>query len=189
MLLPNLQKTQNNDCALDVQLVGKQHPSDDGVLCVLRDISFSVERGEILAVVGKSGVGKSTLLNIVSGIEEPSSGQVTRRGVVGYMPQKDLLLPWRTVLQNVLLPVEIKNEPVDQSIDVAKKLLHEVGMLSFQHAYPSELSGGMRQKTSFVRGMLQKADILLFDEAFSAVDFSARLQLTKKVRSVMRQEP
>lgn len=150
---------------------------------MLENISFEVEAGKILAIVGKSGIGKSTLLNIVSGLEKPTDGEVSVEGSVGYVPQKDLLLPWRTVIGNIVLPAEIRRGDLKTAVIRARDLLVKNGLAQFEKAYPSEISGGMRQKVSLIRAMLADSDIVLFDEPFSAIDFDARLQLVKEIRS------
>ncbi len=151
-------------------------------LLVIDNLSISLKKGEIVSVVGKSGSGKTTLLNIISATEQPTEGEVIVRGTLGYAAQKDLLLPWRTVLENVLLPVEISRSLSKEKIQAAHELLTEVGLGSFIHAYPGEISGGMKQKAALVRTFIQNPDIFLFDEAFSAIDFDSRLKISRDVR-------
>jgi NitT/TauT family transport system ATP-binding protein len=153
------------------------------LLPVLQDISFKASAGTIISILGKSGIGKTTLLNIVSQLELPNSGRVDATGVVGYVPQRDLLLPWRTVLRNVLLPIEIKRTVGKNDITEAENLLRHAGLEKFKDAFPSEISGGMRQRVSLIRTFMQNPDIVLFDEPFAAIDFDARLKLGREVRS------
>ena len=174
---------QSSTASIKTESLSKQFPSDGGVLPVLEDITFDVQQGEILAIVGKSGSGKSTLLNIISNLEEPTSGKVNVQGSVGYVPQKDLLLPWRTVIENVLLPTEICKGDLYSSVKRARNLLAKNDLAQFEKSYPTEISGGMRQKVSLIRTLIQDSDIVLFDEPFSAIDFDARLQLVKEVRN------
>ena len=150
---------------------------------MLRDISLTAKEGTIISILGKSGIGKTTLLNIISKLELPDSGCVEAAGVVGYVPQRDLLLPWRNILKNVLLPVEIKKRIQEKDIAEAENLLGRAGLLEFKNSFPSEISGGMRQRVSLIRTFMQNPDIILFDEPFSAIDFDTRLKLGREVRS------
>lgn len=150
---------------------------------MLQDISFAASEGSIISIFGKSGIGKTTLLNIVSKLELPNSGHVETAGVIGYVPQRDLLLPWRSIIRNVLLPIEIKRGIQERDIAEAENLLRQAGLLEFKNAFPSEISGGMRQRASLVRMFMQNPDIILFDEPFAAIDFDTRLKLGKEVRS------
>ncbi len=168
-----------------VDSISKDFLSNGYHLKVLEDISLSVEPSEVVAIVGQSGTGKTTLLNIISGLEKPSSGYVYTDGSIGYIPQKDMLLPWRTVIENLLLPIEIKNGDIRQSALKAKKLLDKNNLGRFSRSYPSEISGGMKQKISLIRTLLLDPDIILFDEPFSAIDFNARLQLIKEMRTYL----
>jgi len=174
---------QNNQSSIKIENVYKQFSSNKTELLVLKNISLNVEAGQILAIIGKSGSGKTTLLNIISGLEESTAGKVIIQGKIGYVPQKDLLLPWRTLIENILLPAEIQKLDLKSLVIKARKLLQRNGLTQFEKTYPSEISGGMRQKVSLIRALLQDSNIILFDEPFSAVDFDARLQLVKEVRS------
>jgi len=176
-------KKQNSIASIAAENISKQFSTNGGALPVLEKISLEVKAGQILAVVGKSGAGKSTLLNIISGLEKPTGGKVSVVGSVGYVPQKDLLLPWRTVLGNILLPAEICKSDLKKAVVNARSLLVKNGLADFEKSYPTEISGGMKQKVSLIRTLLQDSDIVLFDEPFSAIDFDARLQLVKEIRS------
>jgi len=176
-------KKQNSVASITAEKVSKQFPANGGTLPVLENISLEVKAGQILAVVGKSGAGKSTLLNIISGLEKPTDGRVSVVGSIGYVPQKDLLLPWRTVLGNILLPAEICKADLKTAVVNARSLLVKNELSDFEKSYPTEISGGMKQKVSLIRTLLQDSDIVLFDEPFSAIDFDARLQLVKEIRS------
>ena len=153
---------------------------------ILSDISFKVSAGEILCVVGKSGCGKSTLLHLISGQEQLCDGSIAVLGTVGSVPQKDVLLPWRTVLENVLLPLELKGSLSEAAFQQAYVCLADVGLCDSQQLYPEQLSGGMRQRLALARAMLHDADILLLDEPFSSIDFDARLNYGKSIRTWIR---
>ncbi len=168
---------------LEAYSIFKSFSSGGKTLAVLDDINLNIQAGKIISVVGKSGVGKTTLLNIVSGLERPSSGTVSVRGVLGYNTQKDLLLPWRNISENILLPLEIKKTFTQSNVSQAGRFLREIGLEKFASAYPHEISGGMAQKVSLVRTFVQNPDVILFDEPFSAIDFDSRLLLVKSVRS------
>lgn len=150
---------------------------------MLENISFTATEGSIVSILGKSGIGKTTLLNIVSRLELPNSGRVDVSGVIGYVPQRDLLLPWRTILRNVLLPIEIKRKVENEDIVEAENLLRQAGLEKFKNSFPSEISGGMRQRVSLIRTFMQNPDTILFDEPFAAIDFDTRLKLGREVRS------
>ena len=131
-----------------------------------RDISFTLRQGEILAIVGPSGCGKSTLFNVIAGLLRPTSGSVSvdgtlvdgARGHIGYMLQKDLLLPWRSVLDNVTLGLEVRGTPPGEARDRAMALIRRYGLAGFESARPRALSGGMRQRVAFMRTLALDPD-------------------------------
>jgi NitT/TauT family transport system ATP-binding protein len=172
---------------LSVKNVSKTFSKAGKSLDVLSDITFSVEPGRVVAILGKSGSGKTTLLNIIAKLEAPSSGFVDFEGGVSYTPQKDLLLPWRNVMGNILLPFEIKNSLTDADRNKIDALLQELDVSDFKQAYPQELSGGMRQKVSLIRALAEDKPLYIFDESFSAVDFDSRLKLIRKIRNYLVQ--
>lgn len=145
---------------------------------VLKDLSFSIRKGEFVSIVGPSGSGKSTMFRLISGLEQPNEGSIfidgkkvnDRLGHVGYMSQRDELLPWLTVIENAALPFTLKGKSIK---DVQERLianLETFGLQGFEHCYPNELSGGMRQRVSFLRALLSGSNLLLLDEPFSALD-------------------
>lgn len=143
---------------------------------ILKGVSLRVEPGEILALIGTSGSGKTTLFRLITGLIQPDQGQIIASSELTYMQQEDLLLPWRTVLQNVLLPFELggaKQLPLMQ----AHQLLNLVGLEGYAEAYPQELSGGMRQRVSLARALLQDRPMVLLDEPFGSLDVLIREQL------------
>ena len=151
-----------------------------------RDVSLTVRRGEILSLLGENGSGKTTLMNMIAGIYYPDSGEILvdgksidgRRGYCGYMPQRDLLFPWRTVNENLRLPMEIRGGISRAEMDkrVAETLEH-VGLAGWGDKRPEELSGGMRQRAAFARTLLTGSELLLLDEPFSALDFLTRITM------------
>lgn len=161
----------------------------------LRNISFELHRGEILALVGPSGCGKSTLFNIIAGLLTPSEGEVQVQrvrvegatGHVGYMLQKDLLLPWRSVLENVVLGLEVRGMNAAVSKTTALQLIESYGLKGFEHAKPATLSGGMRQRVAFMRTLAFDPEVILLDEPFSALDFQTRLLLQGEVLRIIRE--
>ena len=152
---------------------------------VLDDIQLTVGEGEFVSIIGPSGCGKSTLLNIVAGLDSTDSGTVTvggdqgvsALGRVGYMQQKDLLLPWRTVLDNAILGLELHGVPRRQARTRALELTEFFGLKGFENQYPYALSGGMKQRAAFLRTMLMDQEIVLLDEPFGALDALTRVQM------------
>lgn len=148
---------------------------------IVQDLSFSISKGEFVSIVGASGTGKSTIFRLIAGLEKQDKGAISiegeqltdRLGKVGYMPQQDLLMPWRTVKQNAGIPLEIQNKKIDEQR--VEHLLHEFGLSGYANKYPHELSGGMRQRVSFLRATLSGSHLLLLDEPFSALDAMTKL--------------
>jgi ABC-type nitrate/sulfonate/bicarbonate transport system ATPase subunit len=153
-----------------------------GQLEVLRNVSLHVGNREFVTLLGPSGCGKSTLCNIVAGLICPDSGQVlldgaptvARRGQVAYMQQKDLLLPWRRVIDNAILGLEVQGLPRSEARDEARDLLRRFGLERFEWYYPALLSGGMRQRVALVRTLLCRKDVIVLDEPFGALDAMTR---------------
>jgi ABC-type nitrate/sulfonate/bicarbonate transport system ATPase subunit len=151
----------------------------------LAPITLSIPQGRFASLIGPSGCGKSTIFNIIAGLLEPSAGRVLIDGVdatgtigrVGYMLQKDLLLPWRTVLDNVILGMEIQAVPLRTARERALPLLRRYGLAGFEYLYPSSLSGGMRQRAALLRTLLFDTDVILLDEPFGALDAQTKLQM------------
>jgi NitT/TauT family transport system ATP-binding protein len=161
----------------------------------LGDISFGLRPREVLAIVGPSGCGKTTLFNIIAGLISPSQGSVSVNGVqvagakgqVGYMLQKDMLLPWRSVLDNVTLGLEVRGVGRAEAVEIAHRLISAYGLGGFEHAKPATLSGGMRQRVAFMRTLAFDPDVILLDEPFSALDFQTRLLLQGEVQRIIRE--
>ncbi len=153
-----------------------------GAIEAVRDVQLSVAEGEFLALIGPSGCGKSTLLNAIVGLVEPDMGQITLRGAdsktrlghLAYMPQRDALLPWRTVLDNAILGLEVAGHDLRDARERARELLPRFGLEGFGEHYPSALSGGMRQRAAFLRTVLSEQPVMLLDEPFGALDALTR---------------
>ena len=167
---------------LEVKNLTQTFDQKNTSLRVLDGLHFSVDDGQFVALLGPSGCGKSTLFNIISGLLVPDTGEIYlnderiygNTGDFAYMQQKDLLLPWRTVLRNVLIGPEIHNEPLDTAKVEARQRLAQLGLSGFENSYPMQLSGGMRQRVALVRTLLFRKEILLLDEPFGALDAMTR---------------
>jgi NitT/TauT family transport system ATP-binding protein len=181
---------------LKVVNIEQKYQAENGEITAIKEISFTVKKGEFISIVGPSGCGKSTLLSIISGILKPTNGEVYVSGErvdgitshTGYMLQKDNLLDWRTIYKNVLLGLEIRNIKTQENIERAENLLKTYGLYEFRDKYPSQLSGGMRQRVALIRTLAISPDILLLDEAFSALDYQTRLSVTDDVFRILKQE-
>jgi ABC-type nitrate/sulfonate/bicarbonate transport system ATPase subunit len=156
-----------------------------GVIPALAPVTLNISQGRFVSLIGPSGCGKSTIFNIVAGLLEPTAGRVLidsadatgTIGRVGYMLQKDLLLPWRTVLDNVILGMEIQGVPLRAARERALPLLRRYGLFGFEELYPNALSGGMRQRAALLRTLLFDTDVILLDEPFGALDAQTKLQM------------
>ena len=161
----------------------------------ISSISFKLGQGEILGIVGPSGCGKTTLFNIIAGLLPPTAGMILVNGKrvqeasghVGYMLQKDLLLPWRSVIDNVTLGLQVRGVPAKESKEIADNLIKAYGLKGFEHTYPAALSGGMRQRVAFMRTLAFSPDVILLDEPFSALDSQTRLLLQADVIRIIRE--
>lgn len=181
---------------VDVRNVEKTYFTPSGVVRALGPISFSFERGQTVGIVGPSGCGKSTMLKVLAGLEDQTRGEmkVQSRNVhgplddVGVVFQKDLLLDWRTVLENVLLPAELRGRVDDKIKTRARELLEELGVSGFENNQPWELSGGMRQRVSIARALLLKPSMLFLDEPFSALDALTRDKMNVIVQRLQMHE-
>ncbi len=159
---------------------------------VIEDVTFSARPGEFVAIIGPSGCGKSTLFNIMAGLEGPSAGEVLIDGqtVTGqrehfaYMPQKDLLFPWRTILENTALGLEVRGDSKRTARARAQNLFTAFGLSGFENAHPFELSGGMRQRAALLRTVVQGRDVLLLDEPFGALDSLTRTDMQSWLQKV-----
>ena len=148
---------------------------------IIENLSFNANKGDFISIVGPSGCGKSTIFRLISKLETPLSGDIfikgnninTLNGYIGYMPQKDSLLPWKTILQNAALPLEINKKDPKK----AEEYLKLFGLDNYKNKYPRDLSGGMRQRVSFIRTLLTGSEVLILDEPFSALDAITKISM------------
>ncbi len=180
---------------LTVSNVHHTYFSREAATEALRDISFSVEEGEFVSILGASGCGKSTLLSIIAGLLTPTMGLVTIEGQpvkgtekqsIGYMLQQDYLFPWKTIEENVTLGLKILQQNEKQSQNIAQQLLQAVGLPQIEKKFPRELSGGMRQRVALARTLAVDPKILLLDEPFSALDYKSKLTLEDLVSKMLK---
>jgi NitT/TauT family transport system ATP-binding protein len=180
--------------AIVIDAVRRTYASRGRVVDALGPVTITLQAGQTTAIVGPSGCGKSTLLRIIAGLDSPSSGQVRARGAavregmdgVGVVFQRDLLLDWRSILDNVLLPAEFQRRDRGASVARARALLDELGVGEFADRAPWELSGGMRQRVAIARALLCDPWLLLLDEPFSALDAITRDQMGVLLQRVQR---
>lgn len=176
--------------------VSHTYHSLDGETVALSDISFTLDKGDFIAIVGPSGCGKSTLLSLISGLIPCQDGIIELNGRsikesatnIGYMLQHDQLFEWRTIYHNVLLGLEIQHMLSAGTRKKAHELLDTYGLKQFENSRPSELSGGMRQRAALVRTLILEPDILLLDEPFSALDYQTRLRVGDDIGQILKKE-
>nr|WP_289039444.1 ABC transporter ATP-binding protein [uncultured Allobacillus sp.] len=156
---------------------------------VLQEISLHVANGEFVSVIGPSGSGKSTMFSLIGGLLEPNAGEIylsgenitNKRGFISYMPQQASLFPWRTIIENVLVGQELQGK---KDYERAEAMLKRAGLGDVIHAYPHELSGGMKQRVAFIRALLSPQSLMLLDEPFSALDEFTRTDMQKWLLSI-----
>jgi NitT/TauT family transport system ATP-binding protein len=164
----------------------------------IADLTFDIARGDYVCIVGRTGCGKSTAVNLLLGIEKPSAGSISvlgldplaqfsaLRGRIGCVFQNDRLLPWRTAIENVRVPIEIIGRPAAAFADAPQRLLQRVGLAGFENAYPHELSGGMRQRVGIARALASDPAILIADEAFGHLDEVTGARLREEFRQIAK---
>ena len=181
---------------LEVKGIGKRYQNKDGEVQALKNVNFRVKPGEFVSIIGPSGCGKSTLLSIIAGLEEKSEGEIYIQnekvtGVspkIGYMLQRECLLEWRTIFSNALFGLEVKGKKSKENIEYVESLLKKYSLYDFKDKYPSEISGGMRQRAALIRTLAVKPKILLLDEAVCALDYQTRIMVTNDIYQILRQE-
>lgn len=176
---------------LEINNLQKNYHDDYDEIIAINDISLNIYEKEFLSIVGPSGCGKSTLLSILANLEKKTSGTINylKKNIrVGYMLQDDCLFPWRTILDNCLIGLEINNASNKKNKDKVISLLNKYGLGDFMNKYPSSLSGGMRQRVALIRTLATDPDILLLDEPFSALDYQSRLKLSDDIYKIIKEE-
>ena len=174
---------------LEVEHLTKEFQRDDVATVALRDFNLTIESGTFVTILGRSGCGKSTMLNLLSGLSKPTAGRVLHRGSphtgptpdIGYLTQTDTLMPWRSVQRNVEMPMEIAGIAKDDRREKARELITMVGLTEFADNYPRELSGGMRRRASLARMLANGAETILMDEPFGALDAQLRSELQREL--------
>ena len=181
--------------SLEVVGIDKEYGTSHGVTRVLRGLTLHADRGEFVSIVGPSGCGKSTLFNIITGLVTPTSGSIRVNGAdvtgttsqhIGYVLQKDLLFPWRTVLENVILGLEVRGTGKKEARERARQLFAAYKLEGYEDNYPADLSGGMRQRAALMRTMVTDPDIILMDEAYKALDYPLKIALEGELLETAR---
>ncbi|MFO1098209.1 MAG: ABC transporter ATP-binding protein [Xanthobacteraceae bacterium] len=188
-------KPAARDAILAIENLVKQFPTAEGMVAAVDSISFTVRPGEFMSVIGPSGCGKSTLFNIIGGLIEGHDGRVSVAGetvrgphpAIGMVFQEESTFPWRTVIENVAFPLEIAGMAKAERLDRAQRFVRLVGLDGFERRYPSELSGGMRQRVAIARTLAFEPKILLMDEPFASLDEQTRLLLGDTVLQIQQE--
>ena len=173
---------------LQIQHIRKEYRTGKLVQKALDDVSLNLRDSEFVAILGPSGSGKSTILNILTKLLKPTSGDVIINGKIGYMFQKDNLLEWRNIMDNITIGLEIQKKKTDEAMKRVERLLKTYDLWDFRNMYPKELSGGMRQRVALIRTLAVAPDILLLDEPFSALDYQTRLLVSDDVYRIIKNE-
>ncbi len=180
---------------VELRHVTHVYVTDRQASLAVEDLNLSVAAGEFISLVGPSGCGKTTILSMIAGLLQPTTGEVLLRGkavegpssMVGYMLQQDYLFPWRTILDNALLGFELNGRVDEEAKERAQLLLRGMGLGGTEQLYPSQLSGGMRQRVALVRTLATNPSLLLLDEPFSALDYQTKLQLEDLIAETLRE--
>lgn len=181
---------------LVVKNISKKYQGEKGEVLAINNVNFNVKKGEFISIIGPSGCGKSTLLSIIAGLEKKTTGQIyieeeKIEGIsdkIGYMLQKDCLLEWRTIFNNCIFGLEVKGKVNEENKKYVESLLKKYNLYDFKDKYPSELSGGMRQRVALIRTLAVKPKLLLLDEAFSALDYQTRIMVTNDIYHILKKE-
>lgn len=182
---------KNKDDILVIKDLSKIYHTNQSEILAVKDLNLNIKEGEFLAIVGPSGCGKTTLLSILCGLEDKSSGEIIfpkEKLKMGYMLQNDTLFPWLTILDNALLGLKVQKKLTKKNITAVERLLDTYGLKDFTKKYPNNLSGGMRQRVALIRTLATSPDILLLDEPFSALDYQTRLAVSDDVWKIIKKE-
>ena len=180
--------------SIEIKNINKSFDGRGKNLSVLENINLEINDGELICLLGPSGCGKTTLLRLIAGLDQPTSGEIVANGEVVEKPSGDRavifqqysLFPWLTVIQNVTFGLEISGGSKEENIKAAERYLKSVGLLEFKDSYPHELSGGMKQRVAIIRSLLNHSPILLMDEPFSALDMQNRHKLQEQLIGVWK---
>ena len=179
-------------CILDVQAIGKSFHDENGILEVLKDINLQLAPHEFVSLIGPSGSGKTTLLRIIAGLIEPTSGKVvfqtSREPRIGIVFQQANLMPWRSVLGNITLPLEVLGMPMPEAEKDAREWIKLAGLQGFENTWPRDLSGGMAQRVAIARALVQDPDLLLLDEPFGSLDALTRERMGAELLRIWQTE-
>ncbi|GAB2187805.1 ABC transporter ATP-binding protein [Roseibium sp. LAB1] len=194
--MDSMQQPDTEEILLEFRNLSKSYETRGGAVLAVSNLNLQVRDGEFLTIVGPSGCGKSTLLNMLAGLERPSEGEILLRGrpvaeaqrEIGYVMQNDNLYPWRTLIQNVMFPLEIRGIPARKRKAIAEEYLAKVQLDGFEDKYPYELSGGMRQRGNIVRALSFSPSLLIMDEPFGPLDAQTRLLLQMQLLELWREE-
>lgn len=173
---------------LEIKDLYKNYQTIEKEIIVLHNINFKVNEGDFISIVGPSGAGKSTLLSIIAGLEDYKGKIIKDDITIGYMLQKDYLMPYLTILDNCLLGLKINKKCSKDNIKRVKDLLIKYGLEDYIYSYPDDLSGGQRQRAALIRTLALNPDILLLDEPFSALDYQTRLNISKDIKNIIKNE-
>ena len=175
---------------LKIDNLSKNYHTNDCEIKAIDKLSFDIYQNEILAIVGPSGCGKSTFLGILANLEDKTSGNIIKKNdyKIGYMLQSDSLFPWLTVFENTLLGLQVEKNITEDSINNATNLLKKYGLYDFKDNYPSNLSGGMKQRVALIRTLAINPDLILLDEPFSSLDYQTRLALSNDMYKIIKNE-
>ena len=195
LVIKNLSKIYHTDdseiLAIDGLNLKKVYGKNDTVVKAVDDLNLKVTKGEFVAIVGPSGCGKTTLLSILCGLENKSSGEITYpkgKLKMGYMLQNDTLFPWLNILDNCMLGLKVEKNITNENKNKVLKLLETYGLKDFIYKYPNNLSGGMKQRVALIRTLAINPNILLLDEPFSALDYQTRLAVSDDVWKIIKKE-
>ena len=184
------------DKVVELKNVTMNYHTLDGETQAIKNLSLDIRRGEFVSIVGPSGCGKSTLLSLISGLIKSSTGEILIdnepvKGLannVGYMPQRDHLFEWLTILKNTTIGLEIQKKLNKETLRNAEGLLEGYGLGEFKYYYPKQLSGGMRQRAALIRTLAVNPEILLLDEPFSSLDYQTRLAISEEIWLIIKKE-